>query len=105
MSIQLVAPQSTILGEIADDRMTRDDVALTYAFCIRQRGVDTIDFGAVNRAIVDRWSLSALKYIKTKAWRYVERPHDHDRRTMMGNLARKAMTHPVERPHDHDGRR
>jgi hypothetical protein len=78
MSIQLVDPQATILREIADKRMTRDDVALTYAFCIRQQSVAPIDFGVINRAILARWSFSALKYIKTKAWRYVERPHDHD---------------------------
>jgi hypothetical protein len=45
---------------------------LTYAFCIRQQGVDTIDFGTINRAIIERWSASSLKSIKARAWRYIE---------------------------------
>ena len=44
-------------------------MALTYAFAIRQ--ADEVDFGTVNRLIMDRWSLSALKYIKEKAWKRV----------------------------------
>jgi hypothetical protein len=72
----MVDPQATILGEIADQRLTRDDVAMTYAFCIRQSGPgwgnDEIDYAVINRAIMDRWSLSALKYIKEKAWRIAE---------------------------------
>jgi hypothetical protein len=68
--VEMVDPQSAILGEIADARMTRDDVALTYAFAIRQQA--EMDFALVNRAIVERWSLAALKYIKTKAWALVE---------------------------------
>jgi hypothetical protein len=70
---ELVDSQGVILREIADERMTRDSVALTYAFCLRQsfdpRSRDVVDFATVNRAIMERWSLSALKYIKTKAWR------------------------------------
>jgi hypothetical protein len=49
---------------------------MTYAFCIRQSGPgwgnDEIDYAVINRAIMDRWSLSALKYIKEKAWRIAE---------------------------------
>lgn len=70
MRVDLVDPQGTILREIADKRMTRDDVALTYAFAIRQRA--EIDWPAVNRAIIDRWSLNALMYVKDRAWKLVE---------------------------------
>jgi hypothetical protein len=63
----MVDPEGQLLREIADERMTRDDVAMTYAFAIRQQ--DEVDFAKVNRAIMDRWSLAALKYIKTKAWK------------------------------------
>jgi hypothetical protein len=70
MRVDMVDPQGTIMRDIEDPRMTRDDVAMTYAFCIRQAG--EIDFAAINRAIVDRWSLSALEYVKTRAWRLVE---------------------------------
>lgn len=73
MHVEMVDVQGQIMREIADTRMTRDDVALTYAFGIRSRGQsNTIDWPAVNRAIMDRWSLSALKYIKEKAWKLVE---------------------------------
>jgi hypothetical protein len=74
--VELVDPQGTIMREIADPKMTRDDVATTYAFCIRQTGTgwsrNGIDYAAINKAIMDRWSLSALKYIKEKAWRIAE---------------------------------
>jgi hypothetical protein len=73
--VELVNPQATILAEIADRRLTRDDVAMTYAFCIRQSGPwgnDEIDYAVINEAIMERWSLSALKYIKEKAWRIAE---------------------------------
>jgi hypothetical protein len=69
--VDMVDPQGTILREVADRRMTRDDVAQTYAFCIRQS--DAVDFGVVNRAIIDRWSSSALEYVKAQAWQRVGR--------------------------------
>jgi hypothetical protein len=68
--VELVDPQGTILAEIADARLTRDDVAMTYAFCLRSP--DGIDFAAINRAILGRWSMHALAYIKTEAWRIAE---------------------------------
>lgn len=61
-----------LLDDIADPRMTRDDLALTYAFGLRYQQ-DTIGWANVNRAIIDRWSPSALMYIKAKAWKRVER--------------------------------
>jgi hypothetical protein len=66
--VTLVDPEGQMLREIADKRMTRDDVALTYAFGLRD-AIDAVDWAKVNRAIIDRWSLSALKYVKAKAWR------------------------------------
>ena len=72
MRVELVDPQDTLMREIADKRMTRDDVAMTYAFALRQRDEDPVHWGEVNQAIIDRWSLSALKYIKEKAWRIAE---------------------------------
>jgi hypothetical protein len=71
MIVEMVDPQGVILGNIADKRLKRDDVALTYAFCLRQGlgpGAEEIDFAAINRAIMERWSLAALKYIKERAW-------------------------------------
>jgi hypothetical protein len=70
MHVEMVDPQRALLEEIADKRMQRDDVAMTYAFALRQRA--DINWAEVNQAIIHRWSLSALKYIKEKAWKLVE---------------------------------
>jgi hypothetical protein len=67
MYVEMVDPQRVMLDEIADRRLTRDDVAMTYAFALRQ--ANEVDFAVVNRAIMDRWSIAALRYIKDKAWR------------------------------------
>jgi hypothetical protein len=73
MRFEMVDPQRVILMEIADKRMTRDDVAMTYAFAIRQHGrtSDEFDYARVNRAIVERWSMAALVYVKERAWRLI----------------------------------
>ena len=62
--------EEVILQEIADKDFTRDNVALTYAFCISSS--EEMDFGKINRAIIARWSMRALTYIKHKAWKMVE---------------------------------
>ena len=67
LRIEMVDPEKLILEEIADPKITRNSVALTYAFCLRQ-GWGTAIGREVNRAIIDRWSLSALDYIKKRAW-------------------------------------
>lgn len=71
MQVDLVDPQGQLLREIADPAMTRDDVMLTYAFAIRQ--ASEVDFATVNNAILNRWSMNALKYIKEGAWRKLGR--------------------------------
>jgi threonine synthase len=65
MRIELAACEQTILAEIADKRMKRKDVAQTYALAIRSS--ERIDWAKVNYAIMQRWSLSALKWIKEQA--------------------------------------
>jgi hypothetical protein len=69
--VSLVDPVGTILAEIADPRMKRNDVAATYAFLVGEP-IDPEDIKRVNHAIVDRWSLAALKYVKERAWKLVE---------------------------------
>lgn len=69
MYVSMVDVEGQLLREIADKRMTRDDVMLTYAFAIRQH--DEVDWPKVNAAILDRWSMAALRYIKDGAWRLV----------------------------------
>lgn len=60
-------PEAKILDEVADPRKKRNDIALSYAACMRVR--DSIDWPKINAAIVARWSLSGLSYIKGLAWR------------------------------------
>ena len=68
MHFKLVDPEEGILEEIANPKVTRNAVALTFAFCLRQRDEDGIDFKKICQAIVARWSFSALDYIKKRAW-------------------------------------
>lgn len=66
--IELAQCEKTILGEIADPRMKRRDVAKTYALTMRSSECGAIDWGRVNQAIIDRWSPHALEFIKGLAW-------------------------------------
>lgn len=66
MKIELVGTTRTLLQEIGDKRMKRNDVAMVYALALRSS--ETTDWKAVNEAIVKRWSLHALDWIKTRAW-------------------------------------
>lgn len=65
--ITLGDPEGTMLREIEDAAMKREDVALSYAMGLR--APDEVDWSKVNHAIIDRWSLSALKWIKERAWK------------------------------------
>jgi len=47
--------------------MTRDDVAGAYANCLEAAGF--VNWPVVNRAIITRWSESALVYVKDEAWK------------------------------------
>lgn len=66
-SFCLMFPTEVLLREIADRRFKRDDVAVTYALAITSG--ETVDWEAVNLAIIGRWSKSALTYIKERAHR------------------------------------
>ena len=61
------------LAEIlqALDTMTRKDCAAIYAYRLRMDGIVTTDWKVLNRAIVERWSISSLGWIKALAWRAV----------------------------------
>lgn len=69
LRIELAFPEQVLLDEIADPRMTRDDVLLTYALAMQSS--EAVDWRKVNEAIVARWSMSALRYVKEGAWREV----------------------------------
>ena len=70
MRIQLIDCERVMLDEISMPEITRDSLAITYAFGLR--GDESIDWEKVNHAIIERWSLSALEYIKRKAWNMLE---------------------------------
>jgi len=66
MRIKLVNTTNLIMQEIADKRVKRRSVAMTYAFAIRSS--EKTDWPKVNQAIINRWSPSALNWIKKQAW-------------------------------------
>lgn len=59
--------QGELLRRVGDKSMTRDDVAGAYANCLQAAGL--VNWPVVNRAIIARWSESALHYIKDEAWK------------------------------------
>jgi hypothetical protein len=68
--ITLANCTATLLEEIAAKECKRRDVAKTYALAMRteKAGVEKVDWKAVNAAIIARWSVSGLNWIKTQAW-------------------------------------
>lgn len=70
MHVELIGVEDALLAEIADTRVKRNGVALTYAFGIK--GSEEIDWPKVNAAILERWSMAGLRYIKERAWKLVE---------------------------------
>lgn len=60
-----------VLDDIAAAR-TRDDAATAYALAI----VQPVPFQAwkpINEAIIEKWSLSGLRYVKDRAWKLAAR--------------------------------
>lgn len=74
LRFSLMNCEAALLDEIGHDEMKRNDIALTYAMALTSD--EDIDFPKVNAAIIDRWSTSALAYIKTRAWKLVCPPQD-----------------------------
>ncbi len=62
MTLELANCTNHLLSEIADRTMHRRDVAQSYALALQSSEVT--DWARVNAAIIVRWSLSALEYIK-----------------------------------------
>ena len=69
LHIELINCEDALLREIAEPELHRKDVALTYAFAVRSSENATINWSKVNGAIIERWSMSALEWIKREAWR------------------------------------
>ena len=64
MGSELCCCTDVLLEEITRPENTRDDVAATYTLAIQSS--EPTNWGKVNMAIIERWSLNALKYIKEK---------------------------------------
>lgn len=68
MTSELMCCEKTLLDEIANPEIKRKDVAQTYRLALQSAERDTIDWAKVNQAIIQRWSRSALHWIKEQAW-------------------------------------
>jgi hypothetical protein len=62
-------PEGYILGEIADRAFKRLDVAKTYRLILHSTGRERVNWRTVNAAIIERWSVPSLQWIKRYAWR------------------------------------
>jgi hypothetical protein len=67
-TIELCDCENVLLREIATKGMYRKDIALTYAMALRSSEREAVDWRKVNEAIIERWSIAALRYIKDRAW-------------------------------------
>ena len=67
--IELANCENALLQEIGDKHFKRRDIAKTYWLAIRSSERDSINWAKVNQAIIARWSISALEWIKTQAWK------------------------------------
>lgn len=48
---------------------TRDELAVEYAKLLNEKDSGWDGWPVLNLAIIDRWSVSGLRYVKTKAWK------------------------------------
>ena len=71
MKVEMTNCEATLLRDIAEPEATREYVAATYELALRSSEFRKIHWGKVHRAIVQRWSPSALKWIKREAWKNV----------------------------------
>ncbi len=64
---ELLGCEKLLLEEIGSPECKRLDVAKTYCLALRSSERSSVDWGKVNRAIIARWSMSALTWIKEQA--------------------------------------
>lgn len=69
-SIKKVDWVAWLMNELELPACTRKNVAKTYSYLLRQGHKE---WAAINRAIIKRWSPSALRWIKEQAWKLVEK--------------------------------
>ena len=70
MGIELRNCTELLLMEAADKVITRNSIAVTYSMALCSS--EPTDWARVNAAIIERWSPSALTYIKERAWAIAE---------------------------------
>lgn len=69
MKIELEYPQDVLLLELKQPEMTQRDVAITYAWVMKQQ--PGADWPRINRAIQKRWKgKTALARVKEMAWKF-----------------------------------
>lgn len=66
MGFELMDCTRVMLEEIGDKQFKQKNVAMSYALALRS-SYET-DWATVNKAIIERWSLSGLNRIKNMAW-------------------------------------
>ena len=71
LRIEMVNCEWTILNEI-EQGCAQKSVAMTYGFGLLSSEELTMDWRKINRAIIDRWSLSGLDRVKKMAWKHVK---------------------------------
>lgn len=67
----LPQPTDYLLAAVGYRKVHRKEVAVLYAEAL-SRAMNRTDWARVNRAITTRWSSSALRWIKQRAWREIE---------------------------------
>lgn len=60
-----VRPQTT--RELFAKCRTREDGAKLYAVLLSNYGTNA-DWRYINQAVIDRWSVSGLEWVKNRAW-------------------------------------
>lgn len=68
--INLVCCTDVILQDLGAAEATQREVALTYAMAIKSQaqGADKPDWPTINKAIITRWNMKALEWIKKRAF-------------------------------------
>ena len=60
-----------LMEAIKDKLNTRKDIAKIYGQALKE-GLAGTDWKLVNQAIIERWSITGLIYIKNLAWKGLE---------------------------------
>lgn len=64
--IELLDCTNNLLREIKIKEVKRKDIAQTYRLAMESS--EKINWKEINKAIIKRWSISGLKWIKEQAW-------------------------------------